>query len=121
MGYWAMREVVVDFFVVMDEMVMGQGVFGVFSTIDKARVYVEEFAPRTNFRCAVRRLSLIGEEGDSAAVCVAYTHDCIHDVFLLDGLYSDSLLAYDAVGEKGLIVRFVVDRPEEKQTLRPYE
>jgi hypothetical protein len=32
-----------------------------------------------------------------------------------DGLYAVLELAFDAVGEKGLIVEFVVDEPEKKE------
>jgi hypothetical protein len=33
----------------------------------------------------------------------------------LDGLYAESELAFEAVGERGLIVEFVIDIPEKKQ------
>ena len=106
-----------DLYVVEDEVLMGQGVFGVFSTIDRASAYMEEFHLRTGFRCAINRLEVLGGLETCIKVCVAYTYDFIHDVYLLDGLYRESWDAYEATGDKGLIVEFVVDDPESKQVV----
>ena len=104
-------------FAVADEMIMGRGVFGVFSTLEKAKEYLQDFELRTGFRCAISKLEVLGGEGDCTTVCVAYNHDCIHDVYLLDGLYASEWDAYEATGDRGLRVEFVVDFPERKRRL----
>ena len=109
-----------EFFVVADEVLMGQGVFGIFSTSDKAEVYLADVQSKTGFRCTMTQLAVMGNAASPDRVCVAYTHDCLHDVFILDGLYSDPALAYDATGDQGLIVEFVVDAPEQKQVIEDF-
>ena len=107
-----------ELFVVEDEMLMGQGVFGVFSTIEKAKTYMDDFQLRTSFRCAIKKLEVLGTREACSRVCVAYNHDCIHDVYFLDGLYALVWDAYEATGDRGMIVEFVVDSPELKRTIQ---
>ena len=109
-----------ELFVVADEVLMGQGVFGIFSTIERAKAYMEDLALRTGFRCAINKLEVLGSEASCTKVCVAYNHDTIHDVYLLDGLYALAWDAYDATGDRGLIVEFVVDSPEQKRTIEEF-
>ncbi|MDR2017664.1 MAG: hypothetical protein LBQ00_02100 [Syntrophobacterales bacterium] len=109
-----------ELFVVTDEMLMGQGVFGVFSTIEKAKVFMEDIQLRTGFRCMIKGLEVFGNEDRCSAVCVAYNHDCIHDVYLLDGLYALPWDAYEATGDRGLIVEFIIDSPEQKRTVQDF-
>jgi hypothetical protein len=110
----------VELFVVADEMLMGQGVFGIFSTIEKAKTFMESLVLRTGFRCAINNLEVVGSEACCTTVCVAYNHDTIHDVYLLDGLYAIAWDAYDATGDRGLIVEFVVDSPEQKRIIQDF-
>jgi hypothetical protein len=111
------RRVFMELYVVADEVLMGQGVFGVFSTGERARAYMEHFQSRTHFRCTVTKLKVTGSGEHPQKVWVAYVHDCIHDVFELDGLYGEPLLAGDATGNKGSVVEFVIDSPDQKQVL----
>jgi hypothetical protein len=106
-----------ELFAVTDEVLMGQGVFGVFSTHALALTYMEDFQSKTHFRCIVIKLPVTGEVSAPDKVCVAYAHDCIHDVFELDGLYGEPLLAREATGDKGLVVEFTIDAPGRKQNL----
>jgi hypothetical protein len=106
-----------ELFVVADAMVMGQGVFGIFSTQEKARTYMDDFASRTNFRCTIAKHTVLGADRVLSRVCVAYIHDWIYDVYTLDGLYAEPFDAYEATGDKGMIVEFVVDNPEQKQNV----
>ncbi len=106
-----------ELFVVADEVLMGQGVFGVFSTRDLAQAYMEEFQRTSHFRCVIIKLPVTGRVAATDKICVAYVHDCIHDVFELDGLYGERLLAKDATGDKGMVVEFVVDAPDLKETV----
>jgi len=108
----------VELFVVEDEVLMGRGVFGIFSTIEKAESYMQDFQLRTGFRCAIKKLEVIGSRETCASVCAAYNHDCLHDVYLLDGLYAAAWDAYEATGDQGLIVEFVIDSPESKRTVQ---
>jgi hypothetical protein len=112
------QEVFVELFVVADEVLMGQGVFGIFSTHDRALTYMEDFQTRTHFRCVIMKLAVTGNAAAPDKVCVAYVHDCIHDVFELDGLYGEPLLARDATGDKGLVVEFMIDAPDRKQIIQ---
>jgi hypothetical protein len=106
----------VELFAVIDEVLMGQGVFGIFSTSELARKFMAQFQSNTNFRCRITKLTVTGGVADDK-VWVAYVHDCIHDVFELDGLYGEPLLARDASGDKGMVVEFVIDAPGRKGAL----
>jgi hypothetical protein len=114
------RRPVVELFIVTDEMLMGRGVFGVFSSNEKAKTYMEDFELRTGFRCAIKGLEVVAGEETCTTVCVAYTHDCLHDIYLLDGLYALACDAYDATGDRGLIVEFVVDLPEKSRIVEDF-
>jgi len=45
----------------------------------------------------------------------AHTYDVLYAMHTLDGLYAKPELAFDAVGEKGLVVEFIIDVPEKKE------
>jgi hypothetical protein len=107
----------VEFFVVADEVLMGQGVFGVFSTHEQARKYGEELEAKTHFRWVLMKLAVTGGIADRDKVCVGYVHDCIHDVYELDGLYGERTLAREATGDKGMVVEFTIDAPDRKKIL----
>lgn len=102
-------------FIVIDDMVLGRGVFGIFSTAEKARTYKDEFEARTAIKCEVRQISIVGPCASPNAVLAASGYDQIHDWHIFEGLYGEMPLARDAVGAKGLVVEFVIDAPEKKQ------
>lgn len=99
----------------MDAMILGKGVFGIFSTVEKAQVFKDQFEASTAFGCQVRRISVIGGCGSPKSILAAHSYEQIYDSHIFEGLYAEVLLARDAVGEKGLIVEFVIDAPQSKQ------
>jgi len=105
----------VDFFVVRDAMILGKGVFGIFSTLEKAAVFKEELGKETKYSCDIDKLAVLGTYKFPGNVFAAHVYHELYDVHTLDGLYAGLELASDAVGEKGLIVEFVIDVPEKKQ------
>ena len=104
-----------ELFVVEDKAFLGRGVFGVFSTEEKAETFAEDFAREQNHLCAVRRLSLIGLKTDGDTVFAAHAYNSFYDTFVVDGIYSGASLALDAVGRKGLVIRFRIDAPEDNE------
>lgn len=104
-----------DAFIVIDDLVLGRGVFGIFSTSEKACTFKENVEERTNVRCEIRQISVIGPCASAESVVAAHSYDQIHDWHIFEGLYGDPVLARDAVGPKGLILEFVIDIPEKKQ------
>ena len=102
-----------ELFVVMDKSILGRGVFGIFSSMEKARVFIENF----NFHCLVTASPLIGTYDGSGKIYAAHSYDNFYDTHIFDGIYSGSELAYDAVGQKGLIIEFIIDLPDEKQII----
>ncbi|MDD3845647.1 MAG: hypothetical protein PHC90_04730 [Syntrophorhabdaceae bacterium] len=106
-----------ELFVVMDKSILGRGVFAVFSSPEKAQSFSEDLYLNTRFRSEVKACSIIGETGASGTVWAAHTYDHFYDTHVFDGIYSDSNLAYDAVGKKGLIIRFIIDSPEDREII----
>lgn len=102
-----------ELFVVMDKATLGRGVLGIFSSREKAHVFVESMA----FHSLVAVCPLIGAYDGSAKIYAAHTYDNFYDTHMFDGIYSASDLAYEAVGQKGLIIEFVIDIPEEKKII----
>jgi hypothetical protein len=100
-----------DVFVVSDAMIFGKGVFGIFSTLDKAVCFKEEFEKENKYFCEIRQLTTIGSYTFPNNIFAAYTYDLLYDMHTLDGLYADSELALEAAGERGLINEFVIDVP----------
>jgi len=106
-----------ELFVVMDRSILGRGVFAVFSAFEKARSFSDELYRTTSFQSEIRACPLIGGQGSSGWVYAAHSYDDFYDTHIFDGIYSENDLAYDAVGGKGLIIRFIIDSPEHKEII----
>lgn len=104
-----------EVFVVRDAMIFGKGVFGVFSSLEKASSFKEKIEKESKYFCEINKLTVIGTYRFPGNVFAAHTYDLFYDMHTLDGLYAESGLAFEAVGERGLIVEFVIDIPEKKQ------
>jgi hypothetical protein len=104
-----------DAFIVSDAMIFGKGVFGIFSTLEKAVCFKEEFEKESKYFCEVKKLTVIGVYEFPGNLFAAHTYDALYDMHTLDGLYAKPELAFDAVGEKGLVVEYVMDMPEKKE------
>lgn len=102
-----------ELFIVMDKAFLGRGVFGIFSSLDRAQSFIEEL----KFHSVVLACPLIGTYGGSGKIYAAHSYDNFHDTHIFEGIYSQNELAYDAVGYKGLIIEFVIDLPGEKKIL----
>ncbi len=114
-----------ELFAIMDKAFLGRGVFGVFSDFAKADSYLHECMAVDVPLCEIRRLKLddlrgslsAANTGVSGFVFVAYVYDQLHDQVIFDGLYPDSELAREAAGDSGLVVRFLVDAPDIRETI----
>jgi hypothetical protein len=106
---------IVEAFIVSDAMIFGKGVFGVFSTLEKAVSFKEEFGKESKYFCEVKKITVIGTYELPNNIFAASTYDGLYDMHTFDGLYAALELAFDAVGEKGLVVEFVIDEPEKKE------
>jgi len=104
-----------DVYVVSDAMIFGKGVFGVFSTFEKALCFKEEFEKESKYFCEIKQLTTIGSYNFPGIIFAAYTYDLLYDMHTLDGLYADSELALEAAGERGLINEFVIDVPGKQK------
>ena len=104
-----------EVFIVRDSMIFGKGVFGIFSTLEKAACFKEEFEKENKYFCEINKLKVIGTYEFPGNVFAAHTYDMLYDMHTLDGLYAEPELAFEAVGEKGLIFEFVIDIPDKKQ------
>jgi hypothetical protein len=100
---------------VSDAMIFGKGVFGIFSTLEKAVCFKEEFEKESKYFCEVKKLTVVGAYELLGNLFAAYTYDALYDMHTLDGLYTKLEQAFEAGGEKGLIVEFVIDVPEKKR------
>ena len=100
-----------ELFVVIDKPLLGRGVFGVFSTLEKAKAYLES-AERISDMCEIRPLPVMGRQACDYRVFAAYTYEGIWDTYVLDGLYAKASHASEAVGHKGRVAEFVVDAPD---------
>ncbi len=102
---------------VIDKMILGRGVLGIFSTHENARNYMEE--PR-NLICniaEIRHVMVIGAGEKEGAIFAAHEYDSLHDAYTFEGLYTKLDYALDAVGVNGLTIEFVVDMPESKKII----
>jgi len=104
-----------DVFVVSDAMIFGKGVFGIFSAIEKAICFKEEFEKESKYFCEIKQFTTIGSYNFPDNIFAAYTYDLLYDINTLDGLYAESELALEAVGERGLIIEFVIDVPGKQK------
>jgi len=104
-----------DVFVVSDAMIFGKGVFGIFSTLEKAICFKEEFEKESKCFCEIKQLTTIGTYNFPGNIFAAYTYDLLYDMNTLDGLYAESEIALEAVGERGLIIEFVIDAPGKQK------
>ncbi len=102
-----------ELFVVMDKALLGRGAFGIFSSLDKAQSFIEELT----FHSVVLAFPLIGAYVGPGKIYAAHSYDNFYDTYVFEGIYSQSELAYDAVGQKGLIIEFVIDLPGEKKII----
>jgi hypothetical protein len=102
-------------FIVSDAMIFGKGVFGIFSTLEKAVCFKEEFENETKYFCEVKKVSIIGAYEVYNNIFAAHTYDGLYDMHVFDGLYAELELAFEAVGEKGLVVEFVIDVPDKRK------
>ena len=100
-----------ELFVVMDKAMLGRGVFGIFSSMEIAQSFVRDLT----FHSLVLAFPIIGVYEGSGKIYAAHAYDNFYDTHVFDGIYSRSDLAYDAVGQKGLIIEFVIDLPEKKK------
>lgn len=108
-----------EFFIVMDKATLGQGVFGVFSTMQKAQVFSEELYRLKHFHSQIITGSLVGSDDEHISVVyAAHLHDTFYDCEIFDGIYAHDDLAYDAVGDRGIIIEFVIDRPESRKLIQ---
>jgi hypothetical protein len=106
-----------DVFVVSDSMIFGKGVFGIFSTLEKAICFKEEFEKENKYFCDLKQLTIIGSYNFPDKLFAAYTYDLLYDIHSLDGLYAESELALEAVGERGLIDEFAIDVPGKQKIM----
>lgn len=105
-----------DIFVVMDQHILGRGVFGIFSTIEKAEEFMNGYTVETGQLCIINQMSIIGER-ISPRVFGGYIYDSFYDTHVLDGIYADPLDARDGINPGGIVVRYVIDYPDEKELL----
>ena len=103
-----------DVYAVSDAMIFGKGIFGVFSTFEKAICFKDEFEKESKQSCEIKQLTIIGSYEFPDNVFAAYTYDLLYDMHTLDGLYDKQEIALDAAGERGLIDEFVIDVPGKK-------
>lgn len=99
-------------FVVADKMILGKGVFGVFTTHENALRFMEDFEQRTSNMCEIKEWPVIGFSGEQTHVFAAHTYNDLYDVYTPDGIYIELDDAYEAVGHKGLIIKIEIDLPE---------
>lgn len=105
-----------EIFIVMDRHILGRGVFALFSTIEKAEKFMDEFTVETGNLCTISQMSVIGKYS-SQRVFAGYIYDSFYDTHVLDGIYADPVDARDGINPGGLVVRFVIDSPGEKEIL----
>jgi hypothetical protein len=104
-----------ELFVVLDKAFLGRGVFGIFSNREKAEKFVTDLQEETSHTCAISSLPVIGNGGHGETVFAAHVYNHLYDTFVFDGIYAKEAFAYDAVGHKGLIIRFTVDSPGDRE------
>jgi hypothetical protein len=107
-----------EVFVVMDKSMMGRGVFGVFSNVERATAFYEDLTPGDRNLLEVKALRVTGVCDPSTSLYVAHAYDDLYDVQVFDGIYATSYLARDASGPKGMIVEFVVDSPGTRKIIQ---
>jgi hypothetical protein len=113
-------EISLELFVVLDKAFLGRGVFGVFSTIEKAEAFAEVLFEETHQLCSTTRCTVMGLEEYGETVYAAHLYNDLYDTYVVDGIYAKAAFAFDAVGDKGLIIRFKVDSPDEREIVRDF-
>jgi hypothetical protein len=103
------RRDAVEVFVVLDKAFFGKGVFGVFSSADKAAAQVEVFGNAWGCTCEVKQFSLDGSLDPSGTLFAAFTHDSLYDTYVLDGVYTEVVAAHAATNRKGLVAELILD------------
>lgn len=100
----------------MDSAFFGRGVFGIFTSMELATSYRDSIDDVISW-WEIKKLSLIGGEPDDEKVYAAYTYYELYDCYSLEGIYANGEDAKEAVGKKGMVVEFVLDRPNQKRLL----
>jgi hypothetical protein len=113
-----------ELFAIMDKAFLGRGVLGIFSDFAGAESYLRECMAVDVPLCEIRSLRVIDPWGPGAAaasptgfVFAAYMYDQLHDQTVFEGLYPDALCAREAVGDSGLVVRFLIDAPDAREII----
>lgn len=107
----------VGLFVVMDKHILGRGVFGVFTSNEKAEKYLDETKQEVGCLCVVHEMDVIGICHSPEEVFAGYIYDSFYATHVLDGIYGDPLVAREGAGPGGRVVRLVVDSPKELEVL----
>jgi hypothetical protein len=102
-------------FVVLDSMPLGKGAFGIFSTLERARVFMDQVRESTGHRCEIKESVLKGKYKVRHSAFAAHTYDSLYDVYVFDEVYGEAEHACEAAGYKGLIVEFEIDCPDNKR------
>lgn len=100
-------------FVVADKMILGKGVFGVFTTHENAFAFMDDFERKTSNMCEIKQWSLMGTLAERTHVYAAHVYDDLHGVYVPDGIYVELDDAYEVAGNKGMIIRFAIDVPDD--------
>jgi hypothetical protein len=106
-----------DAYAVCDAMIFGKGVFGVFSTIEKALHFKSEAEKEGRHVCEIKQLTITGPYEFPGNIFAAYIYDLLYDMYTLDGLYAKFEIASDAAGKRGLIDEFIIDIPGKKKVI----
>jgi len=108
-----------ELFAVIDKALFGRGVFGIFSTYSRAHEYMEQ-TEEVRSLCEIKPFEIQGEAITSTCIYSAYTYIKLYDLYVLEGLYTESFDAYTAAGHNGMVIEWIVDKPEHKRVVSEF-
>jgi hypothetical protein len=100
-------------FAVRDKAWLGRGIFALFSTIDRAQRFLDCSCGIIRQCGEVAELIAMEASDSPSTVFAAYLYDDLYDSHIFDGLYEDGGVARDVAGDKGYVVKLVIDSADE--------
>ena len=102
-----------EVYVVVNKIMSGREVLGIFSSLELARRHMDRCAGKTGYVCAIEKALVRGYYEPPHHLFAAHTYSSLEDVHVLEGIYAELSQAQKAAGREGEIIEFSIDATKE--------